>query len=266
MDTQLITTSVISLSLLGAVSGLLLWFAAEKFKVVIDPMIEDVLKLLPGANCGACGFPSCASCAEAIVSGKAEANACKVGGAATAEKVAAKIGSGKCEVGELMVAHVFCGGTLDKSGRKFKYTGIRDCDAAILVNGGDKICNYGCLGYGTCVKACKFGAMTMPADGIPKINKEKCVACGKCIAACPRKLISYIPKTSKAVIDCSSYDKGSYVRGICKVGCIKCHLCEKNCPTGAVKFTNDLPKIDNNICTGNFKCVEVCPQKTIVKL
>ena len=82
-------------------------------------------------------------------------------------------------MGQQMVAHVFCGGGLDKSGRKFKYEGIKDCDAVLLVNGGDKTCSYGCLGYGNCMRACKFGAVIMSKNGLPIIDKGKCVACGK---------------------------------------------------------------------------------------
>jgi electron transport complex protein RnfB len=263
---SIIIISIITLSAIGAVSGVLLAYASEKFKVQVDPMVETILKLLPHANCGACGYPSCDALAHAMIEGKADAAACKVGGETTAKLIAEQIGKTSVEIKDKMTAHVFCGGDLDQSGRKFKYSGIPDCDAAILVNGGDKTCTYGCLGYGNCVRVCKFDAMRMSDKGLPIVDKEKCVACGKCIVACPRNIVGYIPKSAKVAIDCVSKDKGAYVRKICKVGCIKCTLCEKNCPTGAIGNSKELPKIDYKKCDNLMGCVKVCPQKTIIEV
>lgn len=265
-DITIIIISIISLMLIGAVSGALLAFASEKFKVPVDPKVEEILSLLPRANCGACGYPSCRALAEAIVSGKVDPTSCKVGGESTAKAIADKIGAGKCEIKERMIARVSCGGTIANSGRKFNYKGIPDCDAVLLVGGGDKICQYGCLGYGTCVKACKFDALRMGPDGIPIIDCDKCVACGKCIVACPRKIIGYIPKSARVFVNCSTKDKGAYVRKICKVGCIGCRLCEKACKPGAITMNNNLPFINYSKCTACLECVKVCPMKTIVEI
>jgi len=265
-DILLIIISVVSLAVIGGLSGALLAFASEKFKVKIDPRVEEVLGLLPRANCGACGYPSCASLAEAIVSGKADPVACKVGGESTANKIAELIGKGKCEVKERLVARVFCGGGSSECGKKFDYNGIKDCDAVLLVGGGDKLCSHSCLGYGTCVKACKFDAMKMNNDGLPEIDRDKCVTCGKCVAACPRIIIGYIPKSAKVAVNCSTKDKGAYVRKICKVGCISCRLCEKACKPGAITMKGNLPVIDYNKCTACLECVKVCPMKTIIEI
>lgn len=261
----IVIISVISLAIIGGLSGALLAFASEKFKVQIDPRVEEVLKLLPRANCGACGYPSCAALAEAIVAGKVDPTACRVGGDSTANKISETLGKGKCEIKEKMVARIFCGGSDDKSIKKFDYVGIPDCDAVLLVSGGDKICSYGCLGYGNCVKACKFEAMKIGGYGLPIIDCDKCVACGKCIVACPRKMIGYIPKSAKVVVNCSTKDKGAYVRKICKVGCISCRLCEKACKPGAITMKDNLPVIDYGKCTACLECVKVCPMKTIVE-
>ena len=260
-----ILISIICLALIGGLSGALLAFASEKFKVKKDPVVEEVLGLLPRANCGACGYPSCIALAEAIVAGKADPTACKVGGESTANRIAEKLGKGKCEVKEQMVARVFCGGSNGNCGKKFDYNGIPDCDAVLLVVG-DKLCSYGCLNYGTCVKACKFDAMKMGNNGLPVIDPEKCVACGKCIVACPRKIIGYIPKSAKVVINCSTKDKGAYVRKICKVGCIACRLCEGACAPGAITMRDNLPVINYSKCTACLECVKVCPMKTIVEI
>jgi Na+-translocating ferredoxin:NAD+ oxidoreductase subunit B len=263
---DIVIISIIVLSLIGAISGILLAYASFKFSVVSDPRVDEILSLLPRANCGACGYPSCIALAEAIVSGRADANACKVGGETTAHQIADKLGQGKVDLKERLVAHVFCGGSDDKCSKKFKYNGITDCDAALLVAGGDKNCSYGCLGYGTCVKACTFDAMKMGQDGLPIIDREKCVACGKCIVSCPRKIISYIPKSAKVAIDCVSHDKGASVKKICSVGCIKCRLCEKTCVPGAIYFKEDLPVIDYSKCDKMLGCMKVCPTGTIVEL
>jgi electron transport complex protein RnfB len=268
MDTNVavILISIISLALIGGLAGALLAFAAEKFKVKTDPRVEEVLKLLPRANCGACGYPSCSALAEAIVAGKADPASCNVGGESTANKIVEKLGAGKCEVKERHVARVFCGGSNANCEKKFGYNGIRDCDAVLLVGGGDKMCSYGCLNYGTCVKACKFDAIKIGKDGLPVVDPEKCVACGKCIVACPRKIIGYIPKSAKVVVNCSTKDKGASVRKICKVGCISCRLCEKACKAGAITMKDNLPVIDYSKCTGCLECVKVCPMKTIVEV
>jgi len=278
MDQNILTViiSVIALSLIGAFSGMLLAYASAKFKVETDPMVDEVLKLLPRANCGACGFPSCVALAEAIVSGKADVASCKVGGESTAKAIAEKVGAGKVDLKEKLVSCVFCGGSTDKCGRKFEYKGIPDCFAVLLVGGGDKLCSFGCLGYGNCVKACKFDAMKMPArrslgegggnDNIPIIDKEKCVACGKCINACPRHMIGYRPKSAKILVNCVTKDKGAYVRKICKVGCIGCKLCQKACKYDAISFKDVVPIIDYNKCTACLECVKVCPQKTIIEI
>jgi len=263
-NTAIILISIISLALLGALSGALLAFASEKFKVKIDPKVEEVLGLLPRANCGACGYPSCVSLAEAIVVGKADPAACKVGGESTANKIAASLGKGKCEVKERMIARHSCGGSNENCGKKFEYKGILDCDAVLLVGGGDKLCSYGCLGYGTCVKACKFDALKMGVNGLPVVDPDKCVACGKCLVACPRKIISYIPRSAKVLVNCSTKDKGASVKKICKVGCISCRLCEKACAAGAITMRDNLPVIDYSKCTACLECVKVCPMKTIL--
>jgi electron transport complex protein RnfB len=265
-NTAIIFISIISLALLGALSGALLAFASEKFKVKTDPKVDEVLGLLPRANCGACGYPSCVSLAEAIIAGKADPAACKVGGESTANKIAESLGKGKCEVKERLIARHSCGGSNNNCGKKFEYKGITDCDAVLLVGGGDKLCSYGCLGYGTCVKACKFDALKMGVNSLPIVDPDKCVACGKCLVACPRKIISYIPRPAKVLINCSTKDKGAYVRKICKVGCIACKMCEKACAPGAITMRDNLPVIDYGKCTACFECVKVCPMKTIVEI
>jgi ferredoxin len=206
-----------------------------------------------------------------MVKGKVEPSACRVGGEKVTAEVCKILGTDTVAVAEKLIARLFCGGGHDKCGKKFEYHGVKTCSAATLVGDGDKLCDYGCLGYGDCVKVCKFDAMRMGEDGLPIIDPAKCTACGLCIKECPRALIQLVLKKAKIIINCSSTDKGAKVRKICKVGCIKCKLCEKKCPTKAISFPDGplgrvLPVVDNNKCEGLKECVKVCPTKTIIEL
>ncbi len=174
---------------LGIVFGVALAIVAARFVVKVDPKVEQVRNTLPGANCGACGFAGCMGYAEAVVGNPDVAvSMCAPGKSPVAEKIAEITGK-KAEKVEPKIARVFCQGGNSLSQRKFIYTGVMDCTAAVLAAGGDKSCDYGCLGYATCMRACPFDAIRMSADNLPIISKEKCTACGKCVAACPKQVI-----------------------------------------------------------------------------
>ena len=178
MDPMSILFPVLSVGGMGVVFGACLGVASEVFKVEEDPRIGQVLECLPGANCGGCGFPGCGGCASAIVAGTAPVNACPVGGAAVAEKVGAIMGVAASSA-EPVAAFVKCGGTCDKAKNKYDYFGIDDCNMAVQLAGqGAKSCSYGCLGLGSCKKACAFGAIEI-VDGVAVIDKDKFVACVK---------------------------------------------------------------------------------------
>lgn len=248
----------------GLFIGFFLGIAGEKFKVEIDPREEDIAGVLPGNNCGGCGYAGCAGLASAIVAGEAEIGACPVGG----DPVAAKIGDIMgIEAGASVkkVAFVKCGGTCEKANDDYKYFGEQDCTMAGFVpGGGPKSCNYGCLGFGNCVKACPFDALHI-IDGIAHVDIEACKACAKCIAACPKNLIEMVPYNSQQIVQCSSKDKGKDVMKACSVGCIGCKICEKNCPADAVTVTDNIAHIDPEKCTGCGVCAEKCPKKIITK-
>ncbi len=247
---------------LGIVIGLLLGVAGEKFKVEVDEKEVAVRELLPGNNCGGCGFAGCDALAKAIAEGEAAVNACPVGGEAVGSKIAEVMGV-ESAPGERMVAFVKCAGTCDKSEDKYNYFGISDCRMAYVVPGhGDKKCSYGCMGLGSCVKACPFDAIHI-VNGVAFVDKEACKACGKCVAACPKHLIELVPYSAEYKVNCSSNDKGKAVKDACLAGCIGCSLCAKNCPSGAVKVENNLAKIDYSLCTNCGTCATKCPVKII---
>ncbi len=255
--------TLIVLAGLGIVFGVALAIVAARFVVKIDPKVEQVRETLPGANCGACGFAGCMGYAEAVVGNPDVAvSMCAPGKSPVAEKIAVITGK-KAEKVEPKIARVFCQGGTSLSQRKFIYTGVQDCTAAVLAAGGDKSCEFGCLGYGTCMRACPFGAITMSADNLPVINPEKCTACGKCVAACPKQVIELAQASKAVVISCHSKDKGVDVKKKCQVGCIACGICVRTCPVDAIKIDNNLARIDHSKCIVCGLCVKKCPTSAI---
>lgn len=254
-----------ALFLLGisAVFGMGLAFAAKKFSVKEDPRVDQVSDCLAHAHCGACGYPGCRQYAEQVVMNPdVKANLCTPGGAATAEAVA-RITGKIMEQTEPKIARVFCQGGCSKSERRFKYEGVLDCKAAILASGGDKSCIYGCLGYGSCSRACPFGAIKMNEENLPVIDPAACVACGVCVQTCPVKVIEIQPLAKEVVVSCHSKDKGPVTKKNCQVGCISCGLCVKACPYNAIKLENFLSRIDNDKCKVCGLCATKCPTNAI---
>ncbi len=246
---------------IGIIIGVLLGIASEKFKVEVDEREILVRAELPGNNCGGCGFPGCDGLANAIAAGTAPVNACPVGGAAVADKIAAIMG---VESGQAVkkVAFVKCKGTCDKTRVQYNYFGMDDCRKVSVVPG-EKACTYGCMGYGSCVKACAFDAIHI-VDGVAVVDKEKCVACGKCVETCPNHLIELVPYDAKHLVQCSSHDKGKDVKAKCDNGCIGCTLCTKQCESAAIHMDNNLAVIDYEKCTNCGKCAAKCPAKVIL--
>ncbi len=260
---QTIYTGLIVLAALGIAFGVALAVVASKFMVKVDPKVEQVRETLPGANCGACGFAGCMGYAEAVVGNPDVAsNLCAPGKAPVAEKIATITGKAAAKV-DPKIARVFCQGGRSKSNRKFIYTGVMDCTAAVLAAGGDKSCEFGCLGYGTCMRACPFGAIKMSDDNLPLIDPEKCTACGKCVAACPKQVIELAKMAKAVVISCHSRDKGVDVKKKCQVGCIACGMCVRTCPVDAIKVDGNLARIDHEKCINCGLCVKKCPTNAI---
>ncbi len=247
---------------IGLVFGLILSYAGEKLKVEEDERIPLVRDVLPGANCGGCGFAGCDAFAVAIVEGKCSPNGCPVGGQETAEAVCEVMGL-VAEESEKTVAYVKCAGDCDKASDKYEYFGVQDCNIqTALPSGTQKSCNFGCMGGGSCVKACDFDAIHI-VNGIAIVDEDKCVSCGACVGACPKALIEIVPQKMEVRVNCSSKDNGKTVREACTVGCIACKICEKNCPHDAIHVNDMLAKVDYEKCTLCEVCVGKCPTKAI---
>jgi Na+-translocating ferredoxin:NAD+ oxidoreductase RNF subunit RnfB len=248
---------------LGVIFGVALAVVASRFVVKMDPKVDQVRETLPGANCGACGFAGCMGYAEAVVGNPDVAvHMCAPGKSPVADKIAVITGK-KAEKVDPKIARVFCQGGTSLSQRKFIYTGVQDCTAAVLAAGGDKSCEYGCLGFGTCMRACPFDAITMSADNLPLISPAKCTACGKCVAACPKQVIELAQASKAVVISCHSKDKGIDVKKKCQVGCIACGICVRTCPVDAIKLENNLARINHDKCIVCGLCVKKCPTNAI---
>lgn len=260
------TTVIIAVAVLGAlgiVFGVILAIASKVFAVEKDEREEAIGEILPGANCGACGYPGCSGFAAAVAKGVAPANACSVGGPDLAVQIGEIMGV-EVTTGPKIVAQVLCSGHgCDKM--RYEYEGLKDCRAMSRVSAGHMMCTYGCLGGGTCEEICQFDAIHI-VDGVAVVDQQACVACNQCVDICPRNIIQMIPlKTKRHVaINCASTAKGAEVRKGCDDGCIGCGLCVKACPKeGAITMENNLAKINYDICIGCGICAQKCPRKTI---
>lgn len=244
--------------------GFFLAFMSKKFAVEVDEREEQVRELLPGNNCGACGYPGCDGAAVAMCKGEAPVTACPVGGPSVADQIAAILG-GSAGATEKKVAFVKCAGDCDKAKDLYDYDGVKTCAIVSSVpGGGAKGCSYGCRGFGDCVEACDFDAIHI-VNGIAVVDREKCVACEACVKACPKNLIEMIPYKRTAAVSCYSNDSAKDVMAVCKAGCIGCKICEKECPIpdGAIHVEKNLAKVDYKKCVGCGKCAAKCPKKVI---
>jgi len=252
---------------LGFLFASILAFVSRKMKVKEDPKVEQINGALPGLNCGACGFTNCHEYAAALAKGEIGPEECKAGGRQVAESLCGILGlSVQKKIKEIAVLH--CGADADDRKKKANYTGIKTCLAVHNTFGGEVLCAYGCLGYGDCRAACPFGAITM-VNGLPRIDRDRCTACGKCVESCPRHLISIerISSDNFLYVACSNPDKGPETRRVCSVGCIACGICEKQ-TDGVFRVENNLAHIRYDKMKNVVNAEEVvnkCPAKCILK-
>lgn len=264
---NLIVSSIIVLGVIGLASAIILYFVAQKFKVEEDTRIDEVTELLPGANCGGCGYPGCRGFAEACVKADTLENMlCPVGGLPVMCKVSEVLGHAVCQATP-KIAVVRCNGTCQNRPRTNKFDGAQNCKIAAQLYAGETNCSYGCFGFGDCVAACQFDAIKInPETGIPEVDEEKCTACGACVKACPKKVIELRNKGLKGrrvFVSCVNKDKGGVARKACSAACIGCGKCQKVCPFGAIKVENNLAYIDFELCRTCRKCVNECPTGAI---
>jgi len=248
---------------LGVAFALLLVYGSKKFHVEEDPLVEALNAVLPGTNCGACGYAGCAALAELLAKGDAPINACPAGGQEVADLIAKALGKESLKAKRIL-AVVLCRGGNAEAVKNAVYRGDMSCSAA-NITGGEKLCSYSCLGYADCVRACAYDAIDMSSNGLPVVFYDKCIGCGACAKACPRNIIEMHDELHKLFVYCKNKDKGPQAKKACKVSCIACTLCVKDAGAeGAIAMKDNLAVINYDSCPQNDASTKRCPTKCIL--
>ncbi|HVX39549.1 MAG TPA: (Fe-S)-binding protein [Gemmatimonadaceae bacterium] len=219
----------------GLVFAVFIAMAYWKLRVYEDPRIDAVAALLPGANCGACGFPGCRGFAESAVAGKVQPAQCNVITGDGAAAIATYLGVDAGQANK-RVARLLCAGGTNVAVKQAEYSGLETCGAASAVAGGGKGCAWGCLGYGDCAVVCKFDAITMNSFGLPVVDPVKCTACGDCVNACPKNLFQITPLDQHLLVQCRSLIEGDDALASCAVACTACGKCVLDAAPGLVSI------------------------------
>ena len=258
-----IIIATIIIACIGLIGAVLLVIAAKVFAVTEDERIEEAELILPGANCGGCGYAGCSDYAKAVVQNGAPVNMCVVGGADVTERLAVIMGveAGAATSYKAMVA---CQGDNVHTKKRYEYQGIPTCAACNVLYNGDSSCPFGCLGFGDCSRACKFDAIEV-IDGLAHVNPEKCTGCGACKQVCPKKIIFLYraQDVPKPIVMCSNHKKAIDTRRDCTAGCIGCGMCVRSCEYQAIEVRGNVARVDYNKCVGCGKCAANCPVKCI---
>ncbi len=268
MSTTIIYT-IISLSLLAAITAVVLYFVAQRFKVYEDPRIDLVEAELPAANCGGCGYAGCRNLAETLVNTESmEGLFCPVGGNDVMARIAAILGRSAISQ-DSRIAVLRCNGTCENRPQTSYYNGAPSCAIVSALYGGETGCSYGCAGVGDCVLVCAFDALYMdPVTGLPVVDDKKCTGCGACVKACPKFLFELRKRwkgDKKIYVACMNEERGPVARKNCSVACIGCNKCFKVCPHEAITMNNFLAFIDSDKCKLCRKCVTECPTNSILE-
>ncbi len=249
----------------GLVFGGLIALANSRLRVWEDPRIDEVTTMLPGANCGACGYAGCRAFAESLVSGAAVPATCTVMGADARADVAAYLG---VEAGSASrrVARLACAGGTDVAPRRAIYDGLASCAAAAAVSNGEQACAWGCLHYGDCAVACTFDAIVMSDVGLPVVDPDLCTACGDCVEACPRGLFTIEPLAQQLFVQCRNLLSGDAATSVCSVACNACGRCAQDAPA-VVTIERGLAVVHpENLTDASIAATERCPTSAIVWL
>lgn len=263
-----ILLAVLVVAVLGGAFGFGLSYAEKKLAVKKDPRILALEPIMPGANCGVCGYAGCNAYAAAVALGEAEIGLCSPGGSSLVARMAEIMGvsADASDDSRRKVAHVLCRGNVEYTQKDYAYEGLEDCNAAALLFAGDNNCKSGCLHLGSCIKVCPVGAITKDKDGYIIVDEETCISCEKCVLVCPTAVMQMVYEDSEYVIDCNSHEPGGKVRKQCSVGCIGCKICETKFPESGCKVDRFLSTFDQAVPHSQIpEAAEACPTKCIIK-
>jgi electron transport complex protein RnfB len=249
---------------LGIFFGIMLALASKVLKEKKDERVSHIEEVLPGLNCGACGFAGCVSYAKAIVDGETALTLCTPGGEETSAKLARIMGV-QIKISKVKrVTQVHCCGGKTNAKYQFRYSGIKDCNALFPLYGGNKVCKAGCLGLGSCISVCPVDAIGYNEEDLVWVDKGKCIGCGNCITVCPTGVMQYIPYTADVIVACNSRDNGALVKKYCRAGCIGCAICEKQSPEGGFIVESFLARIDYGATGERENAKRKCPPQCII--
>jgi len=259
MELNTLLIAIASMGGLGLLFSAGLSLAEKKFYVEEDHRIAKILDELPGANCGGCGYPGCAKFAEVLVAGEAEINGCPVSDDEARIAIGEILGV-DVDSGEKLIARVMCQGGDYETAKKAEYAGIKSCIGASVFGGGEKMCEYACLGFGECVEACAFDAMYMSENGLPVIIDDKCTGCGKCAEVCPQDVIEMHPESNKLFVFCKNLDGAKTARKVCLKACIACGICVRNVEEGQMEMKDNLAQVNYDVFGKEAKLpTDKCP-------
>ncbi|TFH04902.1 MAG: 4Fe-4S dicluster domain-containing protein [Spirochaetales bacterium] len=261
-----ILLSFLSVGILGGLLGVGLAFASRALAVGKDQRLEELENVLPGLNCGACGYAGCPAYAAAVSTGDASLTLCGPGGAQTAIDLGRITGRDVGIMATKMVTQVHCRGGRDVSEYTFEYQGLQDCTALHILHEGDKVCKTSCLGLGSCIRVCPADAIDYDNEEKVWVNKDLCISCGKCIEVCPTGVMKWVPYDADYIVACNNFDPPKVVRKHCKVGCIACSICVKRSPEGGYVVEDNLSHIDYSATGDRGAAVEKCPPKCIIQI
>ncbi|MCL2442226.1 MAG: RnfABCDGE type electron transport complex subunit B [Treponema sp.] len=256
-----IIIAIFSVTIMGIICAVILSFASKFMNVKVDERLAQLQEIMPGVNCGVCGYPGCGGYASALINENAKTNLCTPGGSEVLEKISSILGVEAVNI-EQKTAVIYCNGDCNAQTKKMEYHGVQSCEAAKQLFCGESSCAFGCLGYADCQTVCPSNAICL-SNGLARIIPGLCTGCGLCIKACPKKLISLEKSTLVVYIACKNTDKGAITRKKCTAGCIACQKCVRECPQQAITLENNLAKIDYTKCNSCKHCLQSCPTKCI---
>ena len=255
--------AALALAALAILLSSVLLLAGRFLRVAEDPRLERLVSLLPGTNCGACGYAGCRAFATALLAGEAPPARCSVSSPAAHRRIAEFL---QVDVGvaERRVARLACAGDRDMAPLQAVYEGEPRCSAAAVVGGGGKDCAWGCLGLGDCERACDFDAIQMNKLGLPVVDEAQCTACGDCVRACPRNLFRIVPAAQRLWVACNNPLAGNRLLASCRVACTACGRCVQDAPAW-LHMEQNLPRlIDHAPGCPPHAAIDRCPTGAIV--